>query len=115
MFSENTEVRDAVDQLTSRAATPAVAEAIVRELGWYDQYLDRGRVDRAADTTPGNKAGGLSNITEKAMGSVIKSGSAAITSVLPPGESSRPIRPAWCLPPRRPATSTAARCNWRPA
>ena len=29
MFSENTEVRDAVDQLTSRAATPEVAEAIV--------------------------------------------------------------------------------------
>lgn len=86
MFSENTEVRDAVEQLTSRAATPAVAEDIVRELGWYDQYLERGRVDRTANTTPGNKAGGLSNIAEKAMGSIIKSGSAAISSVLPPGE-----------------------------
>ena len=42
MFSENTEVRDAVEQLTSRAATPEVAESIVRELGWYDRYLDRG-------------------------------------------------------------------------
>jgi len=86
MFSENTEVRDAVEQLTSRAASPAVAEDIVRELGWYDQYLERGRVDRTANTTPGNKAGGLSNIAEKAMGSIIKSGSAAIASVLPPGE-----------------------------
>jgi galactarate dehydratase len=86
MFSENTEVRDSVEQLTSRAATPEVAEAIVRELGWYDAYLDRGRVDRAANTSPGNKAGGLSNIAEKAMGSVIKSGSAAIAHVLPPGE-----------------------------
>ena len=86
MFSENTEVRDAVEQLTSRAATPAVAEDIVRELGWYDQYLERGRVDRTANTTPGNKAGGLSNIAEKAMGSIIKSGSAAIASVLPPGQ-----------------------------
>ena len=86
MFSENTEVRDAVEQLTSRAATPEVAEAIVRELGWYDRYLDRGRVDRAANTTPGNKAGGLSNIAEKAMGSIIKSGSAAISHVLAPGE-----------------------------
>ncbi len=86
MFSENTEVRDAVDQLTARAATPEVAEAIVRELDWYDQYLARGRADRAANTTPGNKAGGLSNIAEKAMGSVVKSGSAAIASVLPPGE-----------------------------
>ena len=86
MFSENTEVRDAVEQLTSRAATPEVAEAIVRELAWYDQYLDRGRVDRAANTTPGNKAGGLSNITEKAMGSIVKSGTAAISHVLAPGE-----------------------------
>ncbi len=86
MFSENTEVRDAVEQLTSRAATPAVAEAIVRELGWYDAYLARAQVDRSANTTPGNKAGGLSNIAEKAMGSIIKSGSAAISHVLGPGE-----------------------------
>jgi galactarate dehydratase len=86
MFSENTEVRDAVEQLTSRAATPEVAEAIVRELGWYDRYLERGRVDRSANTTPGNKAGGLSNIAEKAMGSIIKSGTSAIGSVLAPGD-----------------------------
>jgi len=86
MFSENTEVRDAVEQLTSRAASPEIAEGIVRELGWYDRYLDRGRVDRAANTTPGNKAGGLSNIAEKAMGSIIKSGSSAISHVLSPGE-----------------------------
>ncbi len=90
MFSENTEVRDAVDQLTARAATPEVADAIVRELGWYDRYLARGQVDRSANTTPGNKAGGLSNITEKAMGSIIKSGTSAIRSVLAPGEKLAP-------------------------
>jgi galactarate dehydratase len=90
MFSENTEVRDAVEQLTSRAATPQVAQDVVRELGWYDQYLDRGRVDRTANTTPGNKAGGLSNIAEKAMGSIIKSGSSAIASVLAPGDKLKP-------------------------
>lgn len=89
MFSENTEVRDAVDQLTSRAASAEVAAAIVRELGWYDRYLERGRVDRSANTTPGNKAGGLANIAEKAMGSIIKSGTAAISHVLPPGEKLR--------------------------
>ena len=89
MFSENTEVRDAVEQLTARAASPEVAEAIVRELAWYDRYLDRGRVDRSANTTPGNKAGGLSNIVEKAMGSIVKSGSSPIAHVLPPGEKLR--------------------------
>jgi galactarate dehydratase len=89
MFSENTEVRDAVEQLTARAATPEVAQAIVRELGWYDAYLARGGVDRSANTTPGNKAGGLANIVEKAMGSIVKSGSSPIAHVLPPGEKLR--------------------------
>ena len=86
MFSEVTEVRDAIDQLTARAATPEVAEAMVREMAWYDAYLQRGRVDRSANTTPGNKKGGLANIVEKAMGSIVKSGSAPIAGVLAPGE-----------------------------
>jgi galactarate dehydratase len=89
MFSENTEVRDGVAQLTSRAATPQVAQEIIRELGWYDDYLQRGSVDRSANTSPGNKKGGLSNIVEKAMGSIVKSGSAPIAGVLPPGEKLR--------------------------
>ena len=86
MFSEVTEVRDAIDQLTARAATPAVAEAMVREMAWYDAYLLRGGADRSANTTPGNKKGGLSNIVEKAMGSIVKSGSVPISGVLAPGE-----------------------------
>lgn len=90
LFSENTEVRDAVEQLTSRAKTPEVAGQIIEQLAWYDRYLARGQVDRAANTTPGNKAGGLSNIVEKAMGSIIKSGSAPIGHVLAPGEKLRP-------------------------
>ncbi len=86
MFSETTEVRDGIDQLTSRASTPEVAQAMIREMAWYDAYLQRGSVDRSANTTPGNKKGGLSNIVEKAMGSIVKSGSASITGVLSPGE-----------------------------
>ena len=86
MFSETTEVRDAVGQLTARAADAQVASAINREMAWYDDYLQRGSVDRSANTTPGNKKGGLSNIVEKAMGSIIKSGTAPITGVLRPGE-----------------------------
>jgi galactarate dehydratase len=89
LFSETTEVRDGIDQLTARAATPEVAQALVREMAWTDAYLQRGGVDRSANTTPGNKAGGLSNIVEKAMGSIVKSGSAPITGVLAPGEKLR--------------------------
>lgn len=86
MFSEVTEVRDGIDQLTSRASSPEVAQAMIKEMAWYDAYLQRGKVDRSANTTPGNKKGGLSNIVEKAMGSIVKSGSQPITGVLSPGE-----------------------------
>lgn len=86
MFSEVTEVRDGIDQLTSRATTPEVADAMIREMAWYDAYLNKGRVDRSANTTPGNKKGGLSNIVEKAMGSIVKSGSSPISGVLSPGD-----------------------------
>lgn len=86
MFSETTEVRDGIDQLTARASTPEVAQAMIEQMAWYDAYLDKGRVDRSANTTPGNKKGGLSNIVEKAMGSIVKSGSAPISGVLAPGE-----------------------------
>ncbi len=42
MFSEVTEVRDGIDQLTSRAASPEVARAMIREMAWYDGYLEQG-------------------------------------------------------------------------
>ncbi len=89
MFSETTEVRDGIDQLTARATTPEVADAMIREMAWYDAYLQRGSADRSANTTPGNKQGGLSNIVEKAMGSIVKSGTAPISNVLSPGDKLR--------------------------
>ena len=86
MFSEVTEVRDGIDQLTSRASSPDVAQKMINEMQWYDNYLEKAKVDRSANTTPGNKKGGLSNIVEKAMGSIIKSGTSSITGVLSPGD-----------------------------
>jgi len=86
LFSEVTEVRDAIYLLTSRAANETVARELVREMDWYDRYLAKGEADRSANTTPGNKKGGLSNIVEKSLGSIVKSGSSAINGVLGPGE-----------------------------
>ncbi len=90
LFSEVTEVRDGVALLTSRARDVDVARRLVAELDWYDAYLRRGGADRSANTTPGNKAGGLSNIVEKAMGSIVKSGTLPIDFVLGPGEKLAP-------------------------
>src|SRR5690606_11951190 len=86
VFSETTEVRDGIAQLTARATSTEVAQAMIREMAWYDAYLKRGSVDRSANNTPGNTKGGLSNIVEKAMGSIVKSGTAPISGVLAPGE-----------------------------
>jgi galactarate dehydratase len=86
MFSEVTEVRDAIDLLTARAASEEVAKGLIREMEWYDRYLDRGAVDRSANPTPGNKSGGLTNIVEKALGSIVKSGTTPICGVFGPGE-----------------------------
>lgn len=86
MFSEVTEVRDGIHLLTPRAANQEVGQALIREMKWYDDYLEAGKVDRSANTTPGNKKGGLNNIVEKAMGSIAKSGTSAIVEVLSPGQ-----------------------------
>ena len=44
MFSEVTEVRDAIHLLTPRAANEDVARALIREMAWYDEYLAGGCV-----------------------------------------------------------------------
>jgi galactarate dehydratase len=89
MFSEVTEVRDAIQLLTRRAVNEDVGRALIREMAWYDSYLARGGADRSANTTPGNKKGGLANIVEKSLGSIVKSGSSPIAGVLAPGEKAR--------------------------
>ncbi|PSJ47735.1 galactarate dehydratase [Zobellella endophytica] len=89
MFSEVTEVRDAIHLLTPRAADEAVGRALLREMQWYDDYLNQGQADRSANPSPGNKKGGLSNVVEKALGSIVKSGSSSIVDVLGPGERIR--------------------------
>ena len=86
MFSEVTEVRDGVQFIAERCVNEEVRDKLAEEMRWYDNYLDAGEVDRSANPTPGNKKGGLSNIVEKAMGSIAKSGTSPIIEVLSPAE-----------------------------
>ncbi|MCR6597028.1 galactarate dehydratase [Bacillus halotolerans] len=86
LFSEVTEVRDAIHLLTPRAVSEEVGRSLIDEMKWYDSYLRRGEADRSANPSPGNKKGGLSNVVEKALGSVAKSGTSPISGVLGPGE-----------------------------
>jgi galactarate dehydratase len=85
MFSEVSEIRDSVHLLMSRVADEKVGNDLKREMKWYDNYLHGGQVDRDANPTPGNKKGGLSNVVEKSLGSVAKSGNSPLVEVVPPG------------------------------
>lgn len=90
MFSEVTEVRDAIHLLTPRAINEQVGKRLIEEMQWYDDYLSMGKTDRSANPSPGNKKGGLANVVEKALGSIAKSGTSAIVEVLSAGQ--RPTR-----------------------
>ena len=86
LFSEVTEVRDGVHLLAERCEDEKTVEKLKQEISWYDEYLEKSHVDRSANPSPGNKKGGLSNIVEKAMGSIAKSGHSPISEVIGPGE-----------------------------
>ena len=110
MVSEVTEVRDAIQLLTRRAANEEIGRALIREMAWYDAYLARGGADRSANTT---RRAGL-----------------PISSRNPSARSSSRVRPrsracsrrarkharkACCSRRPRPRTSSAARCSSPPA
>ena len=89
IFSENTECMDAEKFLISRCKNYQIADKLKSEFDWYRSYLEKNNVDRSANITPGNKSGGLSSISEKALGSISKSGSKVIEDVISPGERTK--------------------------
>jgi galactarate dehydratase len=86
LFSEVTEVRDAIHLLAARCADQSVMDKLISEMRWTDAYLAKSGVDSSSNPAPGNKKGGLSNVVEKSLGSIAKSGTAPIVEVLAPGE-----------------------------
>lgn len=76
--------------LLQRARTAAVRDEIMKVLcRLYEAARQRGvRIDEA-NPSPGNIAGGLTTLTEKALGSIRKSGTSPIEGMLGPGESAR--------------------------
>jgi len=87
IFCETTEVMGAEHVLAARAATPAVAEAIVRRVCDLERELDRFGVDmRGGQPTAGNIAGGITSIEEKSLGAICKAGTAPVQAVLSYGQ-----------------------------
>lgn len=81
IISETTELYGAEHLLCDRSRSPEVAQKLVDLLHWWQQYVAfyGGELDN--NPSVGNKAGGLSTITEKSLGAVSKSGSTALEAV----------------------------------
>jgi altronate hydrolase len=81
IISETTELYGAEHLLVARSRSEAVARQLLDRIEWWKQYVAMfgGEIDN--NPSEGNKAGGLTTITEKSLGAVSKSGGAALEAV----------------------------------
>lgn len=81
VLSETTELYGAEHLLVARSRSAAVAQRLLDRIEWWKQHVAMygGTIDN--NPSVGNKAGGLTTITEKSLGAVSKSGSTALEAV----------------------------------
>jgi len=81
-LAETTEIFGAEHLLVRRARNRQVAEKLLGFIAGYKKYLNRFGGSFDDNPTPGNKAGGLSNILEKSLGAVAKAGTSNLMDVV---------------------------------
>ena len=81
VISETTELYGAEHLLVRRSRNAEIAQKLLDRIEWWKNYVAMygGQLDN--NPSQGNKAGGLTTITEKSLGAVSKSGSTALEEV----------------------------------
>ncbi|HYO81935.1 MAG TPA: altronate dehydratase family protein [Bryobacteraceae bacterium] len=82
VLAETTECFGAEHLLVKRARNREVAERFLSFITGYKQYLQRFGGSFDDNPSPGNKAGGLTNILEKSLGAMAKAGTSPMTSAV---------------------------------
>ncbi len=82
VLAETTEIFGAEHLLVRRARNRQVAERLLSFVTGYKQYLNRFGGSFDDNPSPGNKAGGLTNILEKSLGAVAKAGTSPMTDAI---------------------------------
>src|SRR6516164_4126798 len=83
VLAETPEIVGAEHLLVRRARNRQVAEKLLGCIRTYKQYLNRFEGSSFDDNpSPGNKAGGLTNILEKSLGAVAKGGTSPLMDVV---------------------------------
>ncbi len=81
VISETTELYGAEHLLVRRSRSPEVARALLERIEWWKAYVAMFGGELDNNPSVGNKAGGLTTITEKSLGAVSKSGTTALEAV----------------------------------
>ncbi|MCO5092913.1 UxaA family hydrolase [Bosea sp. (in: a-proteobacteria)] len=81
VLSETPEIYGGEHLLTSRAASPRVAEKLLERIAWWRDYAASNKAELNNNPSHGNKAGGLTTILEKSLGAISKSGSTNLNAV----------------------------------
>jgi altronate hydrolase len=82
VLAETPEIFGAEHLLVRRARSRAVAEKLLGCVAMYKRYLSGFEGSFNDNPSPGNKEGGLSNILEKSLGAVAKSGTSPLMDVV---------------------------------
>jgi len=82
VLAETPEIYGAEHLLTRRARSREIGQKLLRQIQWYKEYVARFGASFDDNPSPGNKAGGLTNIAEKSLGAAIKSGASILNDVV---------------------------------
>ncbi len=81
VLAETPEIFGAEHLLVKRARNRQVGEKLLRYIDEYKSYLKRFGATFDDNPSPGNKAGGISNILEKSLGAAAKGGTSPLVEV----------------------------------
>ncbi|HEY6796374.1 MAG TPA: UxaA family hydrolase, partial [Kineosporiaceae bacterium] len=81
VLGETPEVYGAEQLLAERAVRPAVAEALLERIRWWERYAASQGTTLDGNPSPGNRAGGITTILEKSLGAVAKGGQSPLAAV----------------------------------
>ena len=81
-LAETSEIYGAEQLLLRRAVDQSVADKLIAQIKWWENYtaINGGTMDN--NPSPGNKMGGLTTILEKSLGAAAKAGATPLTEVV---------------------------------
>jgi len=82
MLGETPEIYGAEQMLADRAVDGQVRERLLERIAWWEEYTTGLGATLDGNPSPGNKAGGITTILEKSLGSVAKGGHRPLAEIV---------------------------------